>query len=170
MPDPSVWQEEFPFESRIALPEGVQPLPVRRAPERSSEPPRPADFHAPSPEPHFPGIFSLASEPNGAACEVHLLQEEEFPDAEGDVPDVLPDMILRSREGCENEERHLVEADSFQCFDVLRDCLRRVRREPEDVASVAGDTVLVIPRAHLGIVPDLVLALPRCIQGFLPDG
>jgi len=284
MPDPSVWQEEFPFESRIALPEGVQPLPVRRAPERSSEPPRPADFHAPSPEPHFPGIFSLASEPNGAACEVHLLQEEEFPDAEGDVPDeppdlaesvlrprhpsdrrlparvmfvskesghhgmdaldyrtpsvpeevsehppvivlgdasqsrghlargvklapcpvigflplfpghermvnnrlegivvvqisvhrysghVLPDMILRSREGCENEERHLVEADSFQCFDVLRDCLRRVRREPEDVAGVAGDTVLVIPRAHLGIVPDLVLALPRCIQGFLPDG
>src|SRR5213592_396004 len=83
---------------------------------------------------------------------------------------VLPDMVLRSREGCENEERHLVEADSFQCFDVLRDCLRRVRREPEDVAGVAGDTVLMIPRAHLGIVPDLVLALPRCIQGFLPDG
>src|SRR5438093_2865235 len=100
MPDPSVWQEEFPFESRIALPEGVQPLPVRRAPERTSEPPRPADFHAPSPEPHFPGIFSLASEPNGAACEVHLLQEEEFPDAEGDVPDEPPDLaesVLRPR-------------------------------------------------------------------------
>src|SRR6266516_1811532 len=83
---------------------------------------------------------------------------------------VLPDMVLRSREGCENEERHLVEADSFQCFDVLRDCLRRVRREPEDVAGVAGDTELMIPRAHLGVVPDLVLALACGIQGFLPDG
>src|SRR5262249_12553365 len=37
-----VRQQEFPFESRIALPEGVQPLPVRRAPERSPEPPRTA--------------------------------------------------------------------------------------------------------------------------------
>ena len=51
-----------------------------------------ANFRAPSPEPHFPGIFSVASEPNGAACEVHLLQEEEFPEAEADVPDEPPDL------------------------------------------------------------------------------
>ena len=73
---------------------------MRRAPERSPEPPRTADFHAPSPEPHFPGIFSLASEPNGAACEVHLLQEEEFAEAEADVPDEPPDLaenVLRPR-------------------------------------------------------------------------
>ena len=207
---------------------------------------------------YFPGIFSVASEPNGAACEIHLLQEEEFAEAEADVPDeapdlaenvlhprhprrrrlparvmlvskesghhgmdaldhrtpsvpeeisehppviafgdasqsrghlasgvelppcavigflplfpghermvnnrlegivvvqisvhrdsghVLPDMILRSWEGCENEERHLVEADSFQCFDVLRDRLWRVRRESEDVTGVADDTELMI--------------------------
>src|SRR5215468_12500792 len=64
MPDPSVRQQEFPFESRIALPEGVQPLPVRRAPERSPEPPRTVDFHAPSPNPLFARIFFVASEPN----------------------------------------------------------------------------------------------------------
>jgi len=51
-----------------------------------------ANFRAPSPEPHFPGIFSVASEPKGAACEVHLLQEEEFPEAEADVPDEPPDL------------------------------------------------------------------------------
>ena len=47
---------------------------------------------------------------------------------------VLPDMILRSRKRCENEERHLVEADVFECFDVLRDRLRRVRREAKTIA------------------------------------
>src|SRR5437870_5467238 len=83
MPDPSVWQEELPFESCIALPEGVQPLPVRRVPERSPEPPRTTDFHAPSPEPHFPGIFSVASKPNGAACEVHLLLRGRIPGRRG---------------------------------------------------------------------------------------
>ena len=92
MPDPSVRQEKFPFESRVALPEGVQPLPVRCAPERSSEPARTADFHAPFPEPLFPGIFSVGSEANGAAGEVHLLQQEEFPEAETDVSDEPPDL------------------------------------------------------------------------------
>src|SRR5262245_29013965 len=91
MPDPSVRQKESPFESRIALPEGVQPLPVRRAPERSPEPPRTADFHPPAPEALFPRIF-VASEPDGAACEIHLLQEEEFAEAEADVPDKAPDL------------------------------------------------------------------------------
>src|SRR5438093_10884107 len=91
MPHPSVRQEEFPFESRIALPEGVQPLPVRRAPERSPEPPGTADFHPPGPEALFPRIF-VASEPDGAACEVDLLQDEEFPEAESDVPDQPPDL------------------------------------------------------------------------------
>src|SRR5262249_60211231 len=47
----------------------------------------------------------------------------------GHVP---PDMILRSREGCENKERHQVEADSFQCFNVLGDRLRRVRSESRE--------------------------------------
>src|SRR5262245_37319677 len=83
---------------------------------------------------------------------------------------ILPDMILRSREGGENKERHLVEADSLQCFDVLRDRVRRVRRKPEDVAGVAGDTELMVPSTHFGVVPDLVLALARRIEGFLPDG
>src|SRR5262245_17331434 len=92
MPDPSARQQEFPFESHIALPEGVQPLPVRRTPERSPKPPRTADFLAPSPKALFPGIFSVASEPNRAACEVHLLQEEEFPEAEADVTDEPPDL------------------------------------------------------------------------------
>src|SRR5436309_7284578 len=92
MPHPSVRQEEFPFESRIALPEGVQPLPVRRAPERSAEPPRTANFRASSPKTLFPGILSVAGESKGAACEVHLLQEEEFPEAEADVPDEPPDL------------------------------------------------------------------------------
>src|SRR5207244_12319641 len=91
MPDPSVWQEEFPFESCIALPEGVQPLPVRRAPGRSPEPPRTADFHPPAPEAHFPGIF-VAGERDRAACEVDLLQDEEFPEAEADVTDQAPDL------------------------------------------------------------------------------
>jgi hypothetical protein len=87
MPDPSVRQQEFPFESRVALPERVQPFPVRRAPERSPEPERTADFHLPTPEPLFPGILSVARKPNRAACEVHLLQEQEFPEAEADVAD-----------------------------------------------------------------------------------
>src|SRR5262249_55993200 len=82
-------QQEFPFESRIALPEGVQPLPVRRAPERSPEPPRTADFQPPAPEPLFPRIFGV-SEPNGAACDVDLLQQQEFPEAEAEVPDQAP--------------------------------------------------------------------------------
>src|SRR5262245_44516555 len=74
MPDPSVRQQEFPFESRIALPESVQPLPVRRAPERSPKPARTANFLAPYPEPLFPRIFSV--EANGAACEVLLWQAQ----------------------------------------------------------------------------------------------
>src|SRR5207247_1880306 len=92
MPDPSVWQEEFPFEARIPFPEGVQPLPVRRAPERSPKPPRTADFLAPSPEPLFPGVFFIAGEANGAGCEVHLLEEQEFPEAEAGIPDEPPDL------------------------------------------------------------------------------
>src|SRR5215468_670563 len=91
MPDPSVRQQEFPFKSRIALPESVQPLPVRRAPERSPEPARTADFHPPAPEALFPRIF-VASEPDGAACKVDLLQDEEFPEAEADIPDQPPDL------------------------------------------------------------------------------
>src|SRR5262249_21965740 len=89
--DPSVRQQQLPFESRIALPEGIQPLPVRRAPERSAEPPRMTDFHPPAPEPLFPRIF-VASEPDGAACEVDLLQDEEYPEAEADIPDHPPDL------------------------------------------------------------------------------
>src|SRR5262249_9095258 len=91
MPDPSMRQQEFPLESRIALPEGVQPLAVCRAPERSPEPPRTPNFHPPAPEPLFPRIF-VVSEPNEAACEVDLLQEQEFPEAEADVPDQPPDL------------------------------------------------------------------------------
>src|SRR5215831_15302016 len=91
MPNPSVRQKEFPFKSRIALPKSIQPLPVRRAPERSPEPPRTADFHSPVPEALFPRIF-VASEPDGAACEVDLLQDEEFPEAETDVTDQPPNL------------------------------------------------------------------------------
>src|SRR5262249_963364 len=40
----------------------------------------------------------------------------------------------------------------------------------EDVPGVAGDTELMIARAHVGVVLDLVLALSRRIQGLLPDG
>jgi hypothetical protein len=39
---------------------------------------RPANFSAPFPETLFPGIFCVAGKANGAACEVHLLQEKEF--------------------------------------------------------------------------------------------
>src|SRR4030095_1376798 len=80
---------------------------------------------------------------------------------------VLPDMILRSRQGRENEKRHISEADFFKSFDVLHDRLRRVRREPEDVAGVANDTELMVTRAHFGVVPALVLALSRAVQGLL---
>jgi hypothetical protein len=36
-------------------------------------------------------IFSVAGTANGAACEVHLLQEKEFVKAQADVPDEPPD-------------------------------------------------------------------------------
>src|SRR5262249_15596374 len=55
------------------------------------EPPRTPNFQPPAPEPLFPRIFVI-SEPNGAACEVDLLQEQEFPEAEADVPDQPPDL------------------------------------------------------------------------------
>src|SRR4030095_4857811 len=47
---------------------------------------------------------------------------------------VLPDMILRSRQGRENEKRHIVEADFFKSFDVMRDRLRTGRRDPGEEA------------------------------------
>ena len=91
MPDPPMRQEEFPFEFCVALPEGVQPLPVRCATERSTEPPRTANFHAPSSEPLFPGRF-VASEANRAACEIHLLQKDEFSEAESGIPHEPPEL------------------------------------------------------------------------------
>src|SRR5262245_5774693 len=91
MPDSSVRQQEFPFKSRIVLPEGVQPLPVRRALERSPEPPKTVESLSPAPKPLPPGILGV-SEPNGAACEVDQLQDQEFPEAEADVPDQPPDL------------------------------------------------------------------------------
>src|SRR6185369_89946 len=91
MLDLSMRQQEFPFKSRIAFPEGVQPLAMRRAPESSLEPPRTSDFHAPSSEPLFPMGF-VAGEAHRAACEIHLLQEEEFAEAETGIPDQSPDL------------------------------------------------------------------------------
>src|SRR5678809_785483 len=74
MPYPSVRQQEFPFQSRIAFPECVQPLPVSSPAERSSEPAGVTDFPAPSAEAIFPGRESVGSEAERAACEVHALQ------------------------------------------------------------------------------------------------
>src|SRR5215831_868766 len=171
MPDPSMRQQEFPFKSRIALPEGVQPLPVRRAPERSPEPPRTADFHPPAPEALFPRIF-VVSEPNGAACEVDLLQDEEFPEAEADVPDQPPDLaenVLHPRHPWRRRLTARVMFVSKESRHHGMDALdQRTPSVPEEISEhppviVFGDASQ--GRCHLASGVELS---PCAVIGFLP--